>query len=151
MHLEIDIQNVSSYHGVPAKEAFYYWLNTALANIEISLTGAIEISIRIVDKDESQALNRDYRQRDKPTNILSFTADLPPDIQPQLLGDLVICAPIVATEAVNLGINEQFHWAHMVIHGLLHLLGYDHITDDEALEMETLEAKLLTVTNEKNC
>jgi probable rRNA maturation factor len=149
MHLEIDIQNASSYHRVPAKEIFYYWLNTALNNIRTSLMGAIEISIRVVDTDEIQVLNRHYRQLDKPTNILSFTADLPPDIQPRLLGDLVICAPIVVAEAIDLGKNEQLYWAHMVIHGLLHLLGYDHIDENEAIEMEALEAELLAIINEK--
>ena len=142
MQLEIDIQNASDYYS-PAKETFYYWLETALNKLDMSLTDNIEISIRIVDSDEIQRLNRDYRQRDKPTNILSFAADLPTDVQPRLLGDLVICAPVVAAEAISQGKDKTSHWAHMVIHGLLHLLGYDHITDDEALEMEALEAKLL--------
>ena len=150
MQLEIDIQNASDYDS-PTKETFSYWLETALNTLEISLTDNIEISIRIVDSGEIQRLNRDYRQRDKPTNILSFAADLPADVQPRLLGDLVICAPIVAVEAINQGKNKTSHWAHMVIHGLLHLLGYDHVTDAEALEMETLEAKLLAELNQETC
>ena len=151
MHLEIDIQNASSHCRVPTKETFHYWLNTALTRVDIALQDSIEISIRIVDSDEIQALNRYYRQRDKPTNILSFNADLPPDVTPHLLGDLVICAPVVAAEAIHLCKDEEAHWAHMAIHGLLHLLGYDHITDDEAVEMETLEAKLLAEIHEKIC
>ena len=150
MQLEIDIQNASDYYS-PTKETFSYWLETALNTLEISLTDNIEISIRIVDSGEIQRLNRDYRQRDKPTNILSFAADLPADVQPRLLGDLVICAPIVAVEAINQGKNKTSHWAHIVIHGLLHLLGYDHVTDAEALEMETLEAKLLAELNQETC
>ena len=162
MQLAIDIQNVSDHYS-PTKATFHYWLETALSKLatystdhteltgKIALTSSIEISIRIVDDNEIQQLNRDYRQHNKPTNILSFTADLPVDIQPQLLGDLVICAPVVAAEAIRFGKSKEAHWAHMVIHGLLHLLGYDHITDDEALEMEALEAKLLAELNQKIC
>lgn len=143
MHLQIDIQNASSHRRAPTNKAFHDWLSTALNNIDTPLADDIEISIRIVDNDEMQALNREYRQRDKPTNVLSFSTDLPTNIRPQLLGDIVICAPVVATEAADLGKSEQYHWAHMAIHGLLHLLGYDHIDDDEALAMEALEAQLL--------
>ena len=150
MQLEIDVQNASGHYS-PAKETFSYWLETALNKLEASSTDDIEISIRIVDSSEIQRLNRDYRQRDKPTNILSFAADLPADVQPRLLGDLVICAPVVAAEAMRQGKDKASHWAHMVIHGLLHLLGYDHVTDAEALEMEALEAKLLAELSQETC
>ncbi|XGA81114.1 rRNA maturation RNase YbeY [Halomonas sp. CH40] len=102
-----------------------------------------EVTIRIVDADESQALNADYRGKDKPTNVLSFPFEAPPGIELPLLGDLVICQNVVAQEAQQQQKPLMQHYAHMVIHGTLHLLGYDHIEDDEAEAMEQLERLLL--------
>ncbi|WP_261843883.1 rRNA maturation RNase YbeY [Aliamphritea ceti] len=102
-----------------------------------------ELSIRIVDNAESQQLNNDYRGKDKPTNVLSFPFEVPDGIELDLLGDLVICAPIVSSEATEQNKPLMHHWAHMVIHGCLHLLGFDHINDADAEEMEALEIKLL--------
>ena len=102
-----------------------------------------EVSIRIVDEAESQALNRDYRGKDRPTNVLSFPMELPEEFNMPMLGDLVICAPVVEREAREQHKSLREHWAHMVIHGMLHLQGYDHINDEQASEMESLEISLL--------
>lgn len=141
--LQVEIQAA----GVPKSADFRGWLQAAL-----SAAGArrpCEVVIRVVDAAESQALNHQYRGKDKPTNILSFPSDLPDAVFEQLprapLGDMVICAPVVATEAAEQGKTLRAHWAHMTVHGLLHLLGYDHIEDDEAEEMEALERQILAV------
>lgn len=102
-----------------------------------------ELTIRFVDGAESQSLNRDYRGKDKPTNVLSFPFENPPGITLPLLGDLVICHAVVAHEAHEQHKPLTHHYAHMVIHGTLHLMGYDHIEEQEAEEMEQLERELL--------
>lgn len=112
------------------------------------LSGAdLELAVRIVGDEESRTLNHDYRGMDKPTNVLSFPTDLPADILPELdalpLGDLVICAPVMRREADSQGKALQAHWAHLLLHGLLHLLGHDHLDDDEAEVMEALEITVL--------
>lgn len=100
-----------------------------------------DMTIRIVDADESQALNRSYRNKDRPTNVLSFPAESLAG--ETLLGDLVICAPVVQSEANAQSKSTRAHWAHMVVHGTLHLLGMDHQTDTEAEQMEQKERELL--------
>ena len=109
-----------------------------------------EVTVRIVDRTEITQLNRDYRDNDKATNILSFPAELPGHIDLPLLGDLVICAAVVEQEAQQQHKSSNAHWAHMVIHGTLHLLGYDHINDDEAEIMEALEVDILASLNIAN-
>src|SRR5690606_7773710 len=104
---------------------------------------ATELSIRIVDDAEARALNRDYRNRDYATNVLSFPADLPPGITVPLIGDIVLCAPVIAREAQEQGKALGDHYAHLAIHGVLHLLGFDHGTDAEAARMEALETRIL--------
>ena len=110
------------------------------------MAGDIELAVRVVDAEESRALNRQYRDQDKPTNVLSFPAP-PPDGLPEaagrLLGDVVICAPVVAAEAAEQDKSVAAHWGHMLVHGTLHLLGYDHQTDAEAAAMEALERQIL--------
>ena len=118
------------------------------ASVAIEIAGevsapAAELSLRIVDREEIRALNHRYRGRDRATNVLSFPADLPPDLPFRHLGDIVICAAVVADEAREQQVDSAAHWAHMVVHGVLHLLGHDHHHDAEAREMETLEAGLL--------
>ncbi|MQX53151.1 rRNA maturation RNase YbeY [Alcanivorax sediminis] len=107
-----------------------------------------DITLRIVDEDEIRELNRDYRGKDKPTNVLSFPFEmpegLPADAMEPLLGDIIICDSVVRQEAIEQHKSLQAHWAHMVTHGVLHLLGYDHIDDDDAAVMETLEIRALT-------
>lgn len=125
---------------IPEEATLNIWADTVLNALD---TGEKEITIRFVDEDESQELNHQYRGKDKPTNVLSFPFECPPGVPLNLLGDLVICAPVIEKEAdeQNKAVND--HYAHMVVHGILHLLGYDHIEDDEAEEMEALEIKLL--------
>ncbi|WP_228133133.1 rRNA maturation RNase YbeY [Alkanindiges illinoisensis] len=109
---------------------------------------ACDISIRLVDNSESQSLNLHYRHKDKPTNVLSFPSELPEEILPMLdqvpLGDLVICIPVVLKEAAEQHKTPEAHFAHMVVHGTLHLMGYDHeLGAQEAVEMEALEIQVL--------
>lgn len=139
MKIELDIQRAIQSKTIPSDEKFNLWVHSVLSQY----SKPFELTIRIVDSAESQQLNHQYRQKDKPTNVLSFPFEVPEGIELDLLGDLVICAEIVETEATEQNKALEAHWAHMVIHGCLHLLGYDHISDDEADEMEALEIKIL--------
>jgi probable rRNA maturation factor len=139
MSLILDLQIASEASDLPSEADFIRWASAALPGD----AAETEITVRVVDESESQELNRDYRGKDKPTNVLSFPADLPDDIDLPLLGDLVICAPVVAREAAAQGKTLAAHWAHMVVHGTLHLQGYDHIDDAEAETMEALETQIL--------
>ncbi|MGL4475692.1 MAG: rRNA maturation RNase YbeY [Shewanella sp.] len=139
LELFIDLQIATDNNQLPSESDFELWVRAALGN---TMTEA-ELTIRIVDEAESQSLNHDYRGKDKPTNVLSFPFEAPPGIELPLLGDLVICAKVVENEALTQNKALQAHWAHMVIHGCLHLLGYDHINDEEAEEMESLEIELI--------
>lgn len=139
MNLSLDIQTAHAAPGLPAAADVERWVLAALAGQRDDA----ELSIRIVDIAESQTLNARYRGKDKPTNVLSFPADLPEELQLPLLGDLVICAPVVAREAQEQHKLLEHHWAHMVVHGTLHLLGYDHIEDADAEVMERLEITIL--------
>ena len=141
--IELDLQIACEGFSIPSEEQFKLWAEHAFENSLKKTREHGELTIRIVDSDESQTLNNTYRQKDKPTNVLSFPAEIPEFIESDLLGDLVICAPVVIAEAKEQGKTEADHWAHMVIHGTLHLLGYDHIKDGEAEEMEVLETSIL--------
>jgi len=136
--IELCLQNASSAAGVPAIGEFEKWLGVALQGMPAAI-----LTIRIVDAAESAELNQRYRQKSGATNVLSFPADLPEEIDLPLLGDLVICAPLVQAEAAAQGKAVMAHWAHLVIHGCLHLLGYDHIEPADATEMESLETRQL--------
>ena len=142
--IELDLQ-LATTAPTPQESVFRQWCELALRD----RTADSELTIRIVDEAEGRDLNRDYRGKDYATNVLSFPADPPegPDGEPlldiPLLGDLVICAQVVEREAAEQGKSPQAHWAHLVIHGCLHLLGYDHLEDAEAEEMEGLERQLL--------
>ena len=143
--LELQIAVEPTDTPLPSQEDFERWVTLVLASTgERIREEALELCIRIVSEEESRALNNQYREKDKPTNVLSFPADLPPGIPSALLGDLVICQTIVEKEALEQNKALKAHWAHMVVHGTLHLLGYDHETDLEAEEMEALEVELLT-------
>jgi len=109
----------------------------------VGITDTKECTIRIVDKDESAELNRQYRGKTGPTNVLSFPFESPAEIELNLLGDLVICAPLVIEQAETQNKSPQMHWTHLIVHGCLHLLGYDHINDIDAMEMEKLECQIL--------
>ena len=136
MVVELDVDYQVPSMGLPDENILQQWAEVAL----LSQADA-QLGIRIVDDVESQMLNRDYRGKDRPTNVLSFPMELPEELDLPILGDLVICAPVVAREAEQQDKSLQAHWAHMVIHGVLHLQGYDHIADDEAEEMEALEIR----------
>ncbi len=143
----IDFQRV--YTGdafVPNAEQLHLWVSQALPKDKQDS----EITIRIVEQEESQALNSAYRQKDKPTNVLSFPSDLPDFIEEPYLGDLVVCADVVAREACEQQKENEAHWAHMIIHGTLHLLGYDHINDSDAEIMESHEKTLLNALGYKD-
>lgn len=144
MKLELDLQLASTASHLPARTDFARWCQAALATGRDSA----ELTIRVVDEDEGRQLNRDWRGKDYATNVLSFAAEIPPGILDiPLLGDLVICAPVVAREAAEQGKPADAHWAHLVIHGCLHLLGFDHIEDAQAETMEALERQLLASLN----
>ncbi|MFI8482467.1 rRNA maturation RNase YbeY [Pseudomonas sp. NPDC078700] len=138
--LELDLQVASDASDLPSEAQFRDWCAIALRQ----RTADSELTIRLVDEAEGLELNHTYRQREYATNVLSFPADVPDEmLDIPLLGDLVICAPVVAREAIEQDKSLTAHWAHLVIHGCLHLLGYDHIEDAEAEEMEALERTLL--------
>ncbi|WP_417533462.1 rRNA maturation RNase YbeY [Marinobacterium stanieri] len=143
MSIAVDVQYAIDAAGLPAEGDFSRWVETVLK--ERKVDG--EVCIRIVDAEESQSLNAEYRGKDKPTNVLSFPFEVPPGIPVTLLGDLVICAEVVVAEAEEQEKALFDHWAHMVVHGTLHLLGFDHINDDDAEEMEALERTLLARLN----
>ncbi|MDP5292677.1 rRNA maturation RNase YbeY [Oceanimonas sp. CHS3-5] len=125
--------------GLPTEQDFETWLAAALEGER----DETEVTVRLVDEAESQELNRDYRGKNKPTNVLSFPFEAPPGVELPLLGDLVICRQVVEREAAEQNKPLQAHWAHMVVHGCLHLLGFDHIKDDEAEVMEAREIVIL--------
>ena len=149
--VEVSIEVASTAKSLPDEVQIRQW-------VEAVLQGRLdeaELGIRIVDEDESAELNQTYRNKPGPTNVLSFPFEMPElpeglataeedEIPANLLGDLVICAPVVTREAAEQGKPELAHWTHMVVHGVLHLLGYDHLDPGEAAEMEGLERQVLT-------
>ncbi len=153
----IDLQNPCGFNGLPDIDDLETWSESSYTG-KNSDKQTFSLVIRVVDKEESALLNSSYRNKEGATNILSFSNDLPdfmaeiPEIkeQPQHLGDLVICEPILKNEAIKQNKTLQQHWAHLIIHGVLHLQGYDHINDDDTLEMETLEIKILEQLNFDN-
>ncbi|QIR15467.1 rRNA maturation RNase YbeY [Shewanella aestuarii] len=139
VNLALDLQIAVESDNLPTQSQFESWVLTAIG------TGMsdVELTIRLVDASESQQLNYTYRGKDKPTNVLSFPFEAPAEVDLPLLGDLIICVAVVEQEALAQNKSLESHWAHMVIHGCLHLLGYDHIIDEDAEEMESLETQLL--------
>lgn len=136
LDLQIATQNQDN---LPSEEQINQWLNIILP----PFMSEAELTIRIVDEEESQHLNNTYRHKDKPTNVLSFPFESPIEIETPLLGDLIICKQVVEREANEQQKSLSSHWAHMIVHGCLHLLGYDHIEDDEAEEMEGIEIEIM--------
>ncbi|NOI15888.1 rRNA maturation RNase YbeY [Vibrio hepatarius] len=140
MSIELDLQlAVEDENGLPSFDDVQRWLSNTVEKFQTQA----EVTVRIVDEEESHQLNHEYRGKDKPTNVLSFPFEAPPGIEIDLLGDLIICRQVVEREAKEQGKPLMAHWAHMVVHGSLHLLGYDHIEDDEAEEMESLETEIM--------
>jgi len=144
--LALEIQNVvheagiAWQAGVPTQQEFHGWVLAALT----AVNHRVEMVIRVVDEQESRQLNSRYRGQDKPTNVLSFPFAAPAGIDSDHLGDLVICAAVVRREAREQQKKEIDHWAHMVVHGVLHLQGLDHQTEGQAREMEELEKQILS-------
>ena len=138
MKLDVDVQIATVFSPLPAGSELELWVQTALRD-----QAKTELTLRLVDSKESSELNSRYRGKDQPTNVLSFPAELPPGVDIPLLGDIVICAPLVSEEAAAQGKSLQAHFAHLVIHGVLHLQGYDHQDDEQAAEMEALEVEML--------
>ena len=134
--LQVATENIE---GLPTEEQIVQWATAAVQ----PEGDEIEMTVRIVDEAESHDLNLTYRGKDRPTNVLSFPFECPDEVELPLLGDLVICRQVVEREAAEQDKPLMAHWAHMVVHGSLHLLGYDHIEDDEAEEMESLETQIM--------
>ncbi|MBL0545845.1 rRNA maturation RNase YbeY [Aeromonas jandaei] len=140
MSVTLDLQLASaSTDGLPSEAQLQGWLDGTILGFQQEA----EVTVRIVDEAESNELNLTYRGKDKPTNVLSFPFEAPPGLELPLLGDLVICRQVVEREAQEQSKPLMAHWAHMVVHGSLHLLGYDHIEDEEAEEMEALERDIM--------
>ena len=152
-HVDLQLACVAS--NLPAAADIEKWLEITISESAAAAPPVVELSVRIVDEDEIRELNNTYRHKDRSTNVLAFPAgldELPglPQDSPRLLGDLVACAPVVAREARQQGKDESAHWCHMLVHGMLHLLGYDHETDAEAEKMEALEVRILAVCGLEN-
>jgi probable rRNA maturation factor len=133
-----DVQYAFDAAGLPGVRQLNRWITAAAPSLQEA-----EVVVRIVGEAESAQLNRRYRRRGGPTNVLSFRFEAPAHAEVNLLGDLVICAPVIAREAREQGKCEAAHWAHMVVHGMLHLQGYDHKTQAQAREMEGLEIEIM--------
>ncbi len=136
--MAVDIQ-LATAADCPAPRHLRAWTRRAVGEGP----GPVEVTVRVVDEAEMTALNGTYRHRDGPTNVLSFPGDTVPGTDITLLGDVVICAPVVAREAAAQGKPAEAHWAHMVIHGMLHLQGFDHQDDAGAAAMEAREVAIL--------
>ncbi|MCG9760492.1 rRNA maturation RNase YbeY [Pseudoalteromonas sp. Isolate6] len=143
MDLMLDLQLACEFDDLPSEAQFQLWAEHALTQFREEA----ELTIRIADEHESQELNSQYRGKDKPTNVLSFPFDAPPGIELPLIGDLVICPQVVYQESIEQEKTFHDHFAHMVIHGCLHLLGFDHINEQDAVEMETIEKQILASLN----
>lgn len=143
----IELQHECSFNPLPSDEAILSWVEAALHD---RVPEGTELCVRLVDTTEIQTLNHEYRDKDKPTNVLSFPVELPDGVNVPLLGDIVICPSIVFDEAQAQHKTYEQHFAHIVIHGCLHLLGYDHVTDAEADVMEPLEISILATINIPN-
>jgi probable rRNA maturation factor len=144
--LAVDVQVACDASWVPQEKDIVTWVRRAFDAARADSDGATEVSVRVVAADEMQMLNREYRQRDTATNVLSFPSGeidgLPAEVM-RCLGDIVVCADVVNDEAAAQGKSRDAHWSHMLVHGTLHLLGYDHQDDAEAAIMESLETRVL--------
>ncbi len=153
--IQVDVQFAAKLDDAPAESEVRAWVERVIDRVGGAAERPIEISVRIVGEAEGLALNRRYRNRDHATNVLSFPAceeglNDPPGDLPLALGDIVICGPVAAREATDQGKKHSDHWAQLIVHGALHLFGYDHETDSEARQMETLEADILALGGVEN-
>lgn len=135
----LTVQRACVTAELPADADFAAWLQAAFA----ACGRGGGLTLRIVDAEEGRQLNRDYRGRDRPTNVLAFPLTPPPPLTADYLGDLALCAPVVVQEAATQAKLAQAHWAHLTVHGALHLLGYDHQEPEEAARMEQMERRVL--------
>ena len=135
--IKLEVQIAASSDDIPSEDDFQRWADP------IEVNSAQEVALRIVDESEMTQLNEQYRKKSGPTNVLSFPADLPEGVDVPFLGDIIICAPVVVKEATEQGKLLDSHWAHMTVHGILHLQGYDHIDKADAEKMESLEIKIM--------
>ena len=144
MNASVDVQLAATGDDIPDVAAVRDWVQKALDGAGVS--GDLEVSVCVVDEDEMASLNRRYRERDRPTNVLSFPAGPLsglPEGESGPLGDIVVCAAVVSAEAAAQRKPVAEHWAHLLVHGTLHLLGFDHEQDGDAREMEALEVEIL--------
>ena len=143
LDLQLALPEADGELFLPSEHQLRAWLDHVLAHQAIDHDDQAQLTIRVVGEAEITELNATYRGKEKPTNVLSFPFEAPPGVEMDLLGDIVVCARVVQEEAQVQGKAPEAHWAHMALHGLLHLLGHDHIEDDEAELMEGLEIELL--------
>ena len=142
--INIILLNEMQLKNIPSQKKFQLWITTTIENIFAKIPEQFsEVCISIIDKETSAELNASYRKKSGTTNVLSFTYDSMPGIEETSLGDLAICAEIVETEAKIQNKKLESHWAHLTVHGFLHLLGYDHIIENDAAMMESLEIEIL--------
>lgn len=146
MSIDIDVQYATDWPDIPDENKFRQWVETALKDLKENA----ELTIRIVDEEEGTQLNEQWRKSTDPTNVLSFPHEGVKEIAPELLGDIVICAPVVDREAIEQNKDNHAHWAHMIVHGVLHLNGFDHIDSEDADRMENLEISILKELNIEN-
>ena len=137
--IELVVQNAAGGTDIPSEKEFNLWVEAALADN----TDNAAITIRVVDESEGRALNQRYRKKDCATNVLSFPAEIPEMFDLPDLGDIVMCAPVVIREAGEQDKKPADHWAHLVVHAILHLRGYDHEEPEQALKMESAEIGIL--------
>lgn len=142
-NIVLSFQNASICTSIPSEQQFQLWAEPVATLVESD----IEVCLRIVDEEEMSKLNQQYRAKNGPTNVLTFVADIPPQVESNFAGDIVICANVVEQEAKNQHKAPLAHWAHLLVHGLLHMLGYDHIDNEDADIMEALETKFITGLN----
>lgn len=141
MSIAVQVQYAVPRRGIPFERDFQHWVEAVL----VSQSKGGEVTIRVAGENEVAELNKRYRGKEGATNILSFSFEMPAPLPLKIpfLGDLVICAPIVVREAQEQAKDEQAHWAHLVVHGVLHLLGFDHQQEAAAQQMEALEIIIL--------
>lgn len=140
MRLKLNVEYATDCAAAPSKPMFVKWARASLKGMR---RASVTLGLRVVDEAESAALNKRYRRKNGPTNVLSFAFEDPPGVRTDILGDVVICAPIVQREAAALDRPARAHWAHMVVHGIMHLRGYDHENQKEAAIMEAKEVGIL--------
>ena len=139
MTAKINVAYASAAAELPAETVIAHWAQAALEGFERD----VQVGVRIVDESEIVELNQRFRKRAEPTNVLSFPFEDPPGTQTDILGDVVVCAPIVSSQAQTEGKPLSAHWAHMVVHGIMHLRGYNYETPKEADAMEYMETRIL--------